>query len=165
MGDRSAACFTVYHTSGKEKAIVELFQGYGFVNESRDLIEEEDVRNGASFVNDEVSIGILGEVGPDLERMGVSYRGAQDAKYEFDGTVRYFTPELGSEEFTGNNDGSMLVYASDVTKITEKLSKLCEAGAEGSWSVTIGDIGACIIELNKMTGRAYIDAFKALDAL
>jgi len=158
MSDRAPASFTLYQTAGKEKAIAELFLDYGFDNEGR-AITETSIVDGVDLGIDEVGIGILSELGGALEALGVAYRGAQDAKYEYSGSVRYFVPGLGSRDFEGDNSGNVVVYARDVTTIANKLAALY---AGGELCVDAGEAAKIVAEFGELCGSSYVDAFNAL---
>ena len=158
MSDRAPASFTLYYTSGKEKALAELFNNWGFDIEGR-AVTENGIVDGVTLGVDEISVGILSELGGVLESLGVAYRGSQDAKYEYDGSVRYFIPGLGSEDFEGNNNGEMVVFGRDVTKIANKLTALY---ADGETCVDSGEVAKIVAEFSELCGNRYVDAFNAL---
>lgn len=66
----------------------------------------EQVVPGARFEDDEARLGLLDEIGPVFEALEVSYVGWQDAKYEYDGEMRAFFPDLGSFDHLTNSNGS-----------------------------------------------------------
>jgi hypothetical protein len=159
MGDRAPASFTLYHTRGHEEDIVRALVGYGFANASWQDPKIADVVEGARFSVDEASMGILEELGPEFEAMGVAYYGAQDGKYEYDGMARLYTPELGAREFTASQDGSIWVDSAAVGLITDKLRY---ANSHGEVAAEASRI---IAELDTVSGRAWTGALESLKLL
>jgi hypothetical protein len=162
MGDRAPASFTLYLTAGKERKILRLLTEYYFCDSTTwQEITRASIVDGASFTSDEAPLDILSELGREFEALGVAYYGHQDAKYEYDGEVRLFTPALGVGVFFGGQDGSIFVRAEVLSTITDQLSEVVQACGEGATPGTVGFV-KIVEDLNKLTGRAWTDALTKL---
>jgi hypothetical protein len=158
MGDYSQASVTVYGVAGKEAELAEALDAAELqVDWGRHAgVEASDVVEGHTFCEDEARLDFCDKMAKALEPLGISYWANQDAKYEFDGTVRMYTPELGSFEGTGSQEGESLLYGSVVDSVVDAAMSATPDPAEALTLLVEG--------LNALTGRAHRQHFYELAA-
>jgi hypothetical protein len=110
---------------------------------SEQPLRAEDIVDGGCYCDDEANLAVLTDLGNELQRAGISYIGAQDAKYEYDGEVHMFTPELGLFRSTGSNGGEVLVTSTDLDQALERAGE---------------DLSALRTDIEGFTGKAWTDA-------
>jgi hypothetical protein len=164
MSDRSPAKITIYNVKGSEEEIAGILSGYSFsVNyDSSYETFAEEVKDGVTLVNDDLSIGGAYELGRELETLGVAYRASQDARYEYDGMVRMFTPELGGVDLSAAQDGDAMVEAGAVTKLIDVVRSYISGEIEAD-TATMHDLRAIVKEGDLITGHQWTLALKALE--
>jgi hypothetical protein len=163
MGDRAPATVTVYNVKGREDDVAGVLTDYGFASDydGSHVTTLKEVVNGATFVVDEASLGVCTELGADLAALGVSYRATQDAKYEYDGEVRMYTPELGTNICTASQDGDILVAGSDVEKLVDVIRSYVSGEIEPD-TATMHDLREAVDRGDLLTGRKWTLALAAL---
>jgi hypothetical protein len=129
---------------GKEQLVAELLEEHGFGTDwASYTVRAEDIVDGGCYCDDEANLAVLTDLGNELQRAGISYIGAQDAKYEYDGEVHMFTPELGLFRSTGSNGGEVLVTSTDLDQALERAGE---------------DLSALRTDIEGFTGKAWTDA-------
>lgn len=127
MSDRAALTVVVYDGPEDELvAIVEVFRkwdlnaDFGFSTE-----ELASIALGEQYGYDEIRIGDDDEIFGELVEAapGSTFVVSQDPKYEYDGSVHMYVPELGAFSGTGNSDGEPYVTA-DVVRKASSLGEL-----------------------------------------
>lgn len=149
MSDRASVEITlVSGVAGHETELAELFGEWSGWTEDSSL--PANYVDGFEVTDEEAVLGILNEVGPELERMGISYYGEQSAKFEWNAVVRLFTPELGWFESPSNGEGLVLVAA----HIIDNILKLCDdmLSDPEEWRQEIHR------RLDRVSGKAHRDA-------
>lgn len=149
MSDRSSVEITLYSVDGKEQQLIAIFGDWRGWHDG-DVANPAHYVEGCEVTDDEMTLGTLHEVGPELEALGVSYYGEQSAKYEYAAEVRMFTPELGVFASNSNGEGCVLV---DATAIDQAVAE---------WDETGDDYRSLIAKLEAITGTAHRSRFAEL---
>ncbi len=148
MGDYAAATLTLYGVIDKQDELLAILEGgWGVEWGGGGALRPEDLIEGVELTDTECPVGWTFEgCGEGLRTLGVSYFFAQEAKYEFDGTIEAFTPELGTFESPAGQEGGVHVPAEWVESAIERAcdhDELCR-------------------ELHRLTGQAWTTAFAQL---
>ena len=146
MGEYSYAKLRPFGVEGHETEVAALFAEHGFKGYELDGKPTDSIADGVEFINEQARIGIEEWVGFGLRELGVSYELQQDGKYEYDGFVEMFTPELGTFSSSSSDDTLVLVSATSLDRAIDT-ELTCEA------------LGAAI---EKLTGRAWRRHFEQL---
>ena len=135
MSDNAPATLTIYGVEGKENDIAQLLSDESFGTVWGEYSTSADqVLNGETYVSDEADIRSIDSLGTAFEGLGLSYVISQDAKYEYDGIIYMYTPELGTFVGTANQTGTVTVSAPTlVEKVLRPLDEAVqiEEGYEG----------------------------------
>ena len=159
MGDSAAASVTIYNVGGKEPAIAKALNDFGFSPdwEGGDTSVEE-VEHGATYCYADANIGVLFYLGTQLQEMGVSYWGYQDARYEFSGETRAYTPDLGIFLAFASQDGAPLISAISIRDFLDAIKKEVAADDPN----VANELAERLVELDRIAGGPWERAFKKL---
>jgi hypothetical protein len=152
MSDYSQAEVLLFGTEGHEAEVADLLTEFGFQVDYGAMSHEFDateIRDGETYMHDSAGLMICSELGDKLEAIGVSYHVSQEAKYEWDGTVRIFTPRLGAFESVGSNDGDVLLHAHELDRVIEKWKE------DGTHSPEPPSAAELVKRLQLLTGTAH----------
>ena len=149
MGDYAAATLRLYGVTGKQDEILATLESGWGLEWGGVALRPEDLVEGVELTDTDCAVGWTFEgCGEVLRELGVSYFFAQEAKYEFDGTVEAFTPELGVFESPAGQEGGVQVPAEWIESAIERAT----------------DHGELCRELRRLTGHAWSQAFEHLAA-
>lgn len=127
------------------QAVLDAIRAAGFEVGWGMVPEEQHLSLRQTYSDTEAALGVESELGPTLEELGATYAIQQDAKYEFDGVVRMYAPDLGVFEGIGSQDGRVLVEAELVDDVAQRVLRVERA-------------------LNRLTGKDWRDRLRDLGA-
>jgi len=139
MGDRAAASAVVLTDDDQKwKAAHAVLVEHGFDQQYVD----GSPAPGVELFNEEVGIGIAGELAPELEKIGVAFRICQDGRYEWDAEVAFGAPGHGWQRATGDQAGTgeVLVPGRALDELVADLRRIVGQGEDEG--VPMNDVAA-----------------------
>jgi hypothetical protein len=152
MADYAAAQVTFHHVPPEDaRAVFDFIEAWGLdIAWGTDPRPEGKVLIGEPYTDDEARLSIGDDLYSELSETGVYFECQQDPKYEYDGQIDYFAPELGRFTAFCNASGDLYLTESQLR------------GALGD--LTAGDPHATLREfvdgrLADLTGQRWREAF------
>jgi len=162
MGDRSAASVVIL-TEDPEKweAAHAIVLDHGFDQKYVD----EPPSPGVELFNEEVGIGIAGDMAPELAAVGVAFRICQDGKYEYDAEVAYGQPGQGWQTATGDQAGTgeVLVPGRELDGLVADLRRIVQEGEDEG--VPMNDVAAVADAIDRLTLADLRRAFDEVEVI
>ena len=162
MGDYVPASLTIYNVGGKEAEIARVLDWHDFSAEwgGGPEVRADRVVHGGSYYNIEASLDAITSIGEALEALNVSDWGCQDAKYEYDGGTRIYTPELGVFVAFGSQHGVVLVNAEVVQELLAEAQEQIDLNDPDA----LAQLTERVAYVDQIAGGPWVRAMNALAA-
>jgi hypothetical protein len=162
MGDYAPASITIYTCPDQATAhqVISILERWGFHPDP--FIEGPKFTLGEELYAGETGLLVCEEAGAALHDLGVTFLIAQDAKYEYEGTVAMGVPGLDLFVGPGNGDGEPMLAAAAIEDL------ITEAGGDFDWDDVVADqdtaaevLDRLVASLRAETGSAHSAAIAA----
>jgi hypothetical protein len=157
MGDYAPASIEFFDVEGHEQRIMRIATEYGFSTDWDNQFpyhqpELSQIVDGVRLVLTDAHLGLLGELAPELEELGISFVACQDGYCEYSGEIIMYTPKLGQFFSDCDNEGHVFIREYEIDTLVDI--------ARGSAATPSTFSKLCIV-LDKETGRAWREYFAA----